>query len=154
MILMARGRSRKLRAPTPVYPSVQVIDGALVWRVSGDRGPSPNARRGAHWSRHKKDRDKWRTLLVIAKGFHEARAAWSAPATVIVSISEWGPKRDRDNAIAANKRLIDALVNACFIADDNPDVVLDTPFFQPPERPAWIVGDGRTPAVELVVRAA
>lgn len=154
---MPRGKSRrprKLRLPPPVYSTLQVIDGALVWRVSGTRGPSPNQRRGAHWSQHKKDRDRWRTLLAIADGRHEARTEWSSPPEVVITISEWGPRRDRDNAIAANKRLIDALVHAHFIPEDNPDVVRDTPLEQPKERPPWVVGDGRTPAVELVVREA
>ena len=136
-----------------VTTALLVENGALLWRVSGDRGTSPNRRRGVPWAQRKRDRDKWRTLSLVADGRHEARAAWCNPPRATILIREWGfPKRDRDNGIAANKETIDAIVHATFLADDTPDVVVDVDYEQPDDHPDWIIGNRRTPAVEIVVR--
>lgn len=140
-------------ATKTVISTLVVEDGALVWRVSGTRGASPNKRDGAHWREARRDRDKWKTLFFIANGFPESRADWNNPTRAHITIREWGlPPRDLDNAVAANKWLIDAIVAAGFLADDSPKVLVGLSIEQPAERPDWIIGNGRTPAVEIILR--
>jgi len=115
---------------------------------------SPNARRGAHWSRLREDKMMWLALLVAARGRHDARDDWHTPYAARVTIREWGiPARDLDNAIAANKWLIDALVTANWLVDDNPRHLVGLSIEQPDRRPDWIKGGVRTHAVEIVVEA-
>lgn len=112
--------------------------GAFVWQVAGARGASPNARRGAHWSRATADRDFWRMVLAAAR---PAPLAPFAAAEVVVC--EWGRPRDLDNVIASIKWPLDALVHGGILADDGPRVVRRLSAEVSAGRPAWCPkGDG------------
>jgi Holliday junction resolvase RusA-like endonuclease len=142
----------KPKANAQVTTTLHVENGALIWRVSGKRGRSPNRSRGQHWTLLREDKMLWLSLLMAAGGRHDVRHEWEPPFRCKLTIREWGtPARDLDNAVAAQKWLIDALVTANYIVDDNPKHLVDLQMKQPDERPVWIEGNKRTPAVEIMV---
>lgn len=146
-----------------VEQSITYKDGALIWRISGTWGASPNETQRGHWRLGKKDRDRWVALLSL---LGSPEASLQGPHELL--IREW-PKvgtrrRDMDNIAASVKWPLDALVGAGYLATDSQRQIQGLSVRAAGERPEWCPGKGLeitlaplscpTPAPSSSVRAA
>jgi len=125
-----------------VEQTITYKDGALIWRISGTWGASPNETKRGNWRTGQKDRDRWRALIGLL-GNPEMPGA-VGPFKLFVR--EW-PKvgcrhRDMDNIAASVKWPLDALVQAGYLAIDSQRVVQGYEVLPPGPRPPWCAGKG------------
>lgn len=122
-----------------------IEDGALVWRLCGERPDSSQhgkVGRAAHWGQHtrarKDERIRWQGILLAAKNRHAVSDAWQCPKPAQLVIRMWGPSPpDTPNMGGHAKYPVDALVALGFLVKDSPRFVPRTITEVPHPRPTW-----------------
>ncbi len=123
-----------------VEQEITYKNGALIWRISGTWGASPNETQRGNWRTGKRDRDRWRALISLLGPGKPLQGACK------LVIREW-PKvgcrrRDMDNIAASVKWPLDALVHAGYLANDGQRVIQGLEVKPGGDRPPWCPGKG------------